>query len=208
MRASPGPETMCSTRTRPSWACNARPEIRLPLVRRRESGVPALAADHRVAVALPHPVGDPEPGPGADHHLRTARLRLAGLERRDVLRPEQIDPVRCRDEIVREFDRRTEDGLEHVGVDPPGEVRDGHAAPIDRPRDAEARALDVRLRLVAEGAHEVGEIGEVAVGVAPLGQPLAAVAVERADRQQRLRAADVAAQDEAPGHGCYATCPP
>jgi hypothetical protein len=166
----------------------------------------AFAADHRITIALPRAVGDPEPRAGADHQLRRPRLRLAGLERRELVRAKHVDAVRRRHEVVRERDRRAEDRLERAGVDLPGEVRDGHAPALDRTRDAEARARDARARFAVEGPYEVCERGEVAVGVAPLEDDVEPVAVERGDREQRLGAADVAAQDEAPGHGCYATC--
>ena len=189
----------------PELGMKRPPQPRLPFVRRCEPGMPALAADHNVMITLPHAVGDAEPRAGADHDLRRARLGLAGLERRNVLRPEDVDPVRRRDKVVRERDRRAEDGLERIGVDLPGEIRDGYATTLDRTCHPEARAVDARPRFVAEGADEVAELGVVAVGIAPLEDHVEPAAVERRDREQGLGAADIAAQDEAPGHGCYPT---
>ena len=97
-------------------------------------------------------------------------MRLAGLQGREVLWSELLEPDRARLEIVQESDaREAELARDRARLERPGQVRALDASLLDRAGDAEARRTDREVGLLAQAAQDLCQAGVLArrVGLAP-----------------------------------------
>ena len=171
-------------------------EFNLERVARGEITVTPFTRHRTVHLAVPESAGLAETGPSGDDREAAVGLRRTLVEDGEVLRPKHSDPVGIGLEIVnQQHALEAQTARELARIHHPGQVR-RHGAPVlDRPGNAETRALDLDAVLCYKLRNDFFQAGMLLAGIVLLPSGGQAFALHLEPCQPGVGAPDVARQN-------------